>query len=85
MIVGAFVTIWAIVAQVVHIAHVDLLDTFHLVLIILHVRIHTLVISVSRYLINSLRCGRFRSGRRRSNMRRGGYRCRCPRARQRIH
>lgn len=54
MIVGAFVTIRAIVAQVMHIAHVDLLDTFHLVLIIFHVRIHTLVISIPRYLNSSL-------------------------------
>lgn len=71
MIMSAVVAIRAIVAQVMNIAHVDFLDTFHLVFIIFYVRIHTLVISIAGYLISSLCCGRFRSRRRRSNMRGG--------------
>ena len=54
MIVGAFVAIRAIMAQVMNIAHVDLLDTFHLVFIVFHVRIHTLAVSVAWDLISSL-------------------------------
>lgn len=54
VIVSTFVTVRAIMPQVVYIAHVDLLDTFHLVFIIFHVRIHTLAISVPGYLISSL-------------------------------
>ena len=53
MIMCAIITVWAIVPQVMNIAHVDLLDPLHLVFIIFHVWIHTLAVSVPGYLISS--------------------------------